>query len=127
MNTLTKTEEKHTHDGSPQKGTTFFTPAANIYETKDGYVLEIEMPGVNKDGLEVSVETNELTLIGRRAESTLTAEPVYRESRDLTFKRAFDLDPSIDTTKISAKIENGLVTLTLPKAESVKPRKIQIS
>jgi HSP20 family protein len=85
------------------------------------------MPGVNKGGLEVTVENNELTLVGRRTENTVTAQPVYRESRDLDYRRVFDLDPSIDTGKISAKIEHGVLTLTLPKAESVKPRKITVT
>ena len=52
---------------------------------------------------------------------------VHRESRRENFRRAFELDPSIDTGKISAKIEQGVVTLTLPKAEQVKPRKIAVS
>jgi HSP20 family molecular chaperone IbpA len=51
----------------------------------------------------------------------------HRESRPENFRRSFELDPSIDAGKISAKIEQGVVTLTLPKAEQVKPRKIAIS
>ena len=52
---------------------------------------------------------------------------LHRESRRDNFRRAFELDPSIDASNISAKIENGVVTLTLPKAEQVKPRKIAVS
>lgn len=125
MSTL-KTEEQ-TPSGTTAQRTGHLTPRANIFETKDGYVLEAEMPGVNKKGLEVTVENNLLTLAGRRSPASTPAEVVYRESRDLDFKRAFDLDPSIDTAKITAKIENGVVTLTLPKAESVKPRKIAVA
>ncbi len=125
MSTL-KTEEKPTA-GDNARRITYLTPPANIFETKDGYVLEAEMPGVNKEGLEVTVENNQLTLVGKRSLAPVPAELVYRESRDLDYKRVFDLDPSIDTGKISAKIENGVVTLALPKAESVKPRKIAIT
>ena len=125
MSTL-KTEEK-TVTGTTAQRTTFLTPPANIFETKDGYVLEAEMPGVNKEGLEVTVENNLLTLIGRRPAMAAPADLVYRESRDLDFKRVFDLDPTIDTGRITAKIENGVVTLALPKAESLKPRKIAIT
>lgn len=126
MSTLTKTEEKAGMETGARK-TTWFNPLANIFETKDGYVLEAEMPGVNKEGLEITVENNELTIIGRRSDTAMSGDVVYRESRDLDYRRVFDLDPSIDSGKISAKMENGVLTLTLPKAESVKPRKIQIT
>jgi HSP20 family protein len=126
MNTLTKTEDKSMTEGVAKK-TAYFTPLANIFESKDGYVLEAEMPGVNKDGLEITVENNELTIIGHRPDATFNADVVYRESRDLDYRRVFDLDPSIDSGKISAKIEHGVLTLTLPKAESVKPRKITVT
>lgn len=126
MNTLTKTEERPVTDGALHKAG-WLTPQANIFETKESYVLEAEMPGVNKDGLELTVENNELTIIGRRTDPALAAEVVYRESREMDFRRVFDLDPSIDTEKITAKIENGVLTLTLPKAESVKPRKIKVT
>ena len=107
--------------------TSYLTPPANIFETKDGYVLEAEMPGVNKAGLEITVENNELTITGRRSNEPVKADLVYRESRELDYRRVFDLDPSIDTGKITAKIDNGVLTLTLPKAESVKPRKISVT
>lgn len=125
MSTL-KTEETPAANGTARR-VSYLTPPANIFETKDGYVLETEMPGVNKEGLEVTVENNELTLTGKRSVAPLPAELIYRESRDLDYRRVFDLDPSIDTGKITAKIESGVVTLTLPKAESVKPRKIAVT
>jgi len=125
MSTLTNTEEKPATQAALRKAS--YTPLANIFETKDGYVLEAEMPGVNKGGLELTVENNELTIVGRRSDPALAADVVYRESRDLDYRRVFDLDPSIDAGKISAKIEHGVLTLTLPKAESVKPRKIAIT
>lgn len=105
----------------------YLTPLANILETKDGYVLEAEMPGVPKDGLELTVENGELVIIGHRAAVQSTGKPVYRESRRLDYRRAFELDPSIDTTKITAKLDQGVLTLHLPKAEAVKPRKIAVS
>ena len=125
MSTLTNTEEKPATQAALRKAS--YTPLANIFETKDGYVLEAEMPGVNKGGLELTVENNELTIVGRRSDPALAADVVYRESRDLDYRRVFDLDPSIDAGKISAKIEHGVLTLTWPKAESVKPRKIAIT
>ena len=82
---------------------------------------------MNKDGLDVSVENNELTIVGRRSLPVVEGTLVHRESRPENFRRTFELDPSIDANKISARVEQGLVTLTLPKAEHVKPRKIIVS
>ena len=102
-------------------------PVASVIEDADGYTLEIEMPGVNKEGLEISVENNELAIVGRRSLPTIEGTLIHRESRPHNFRRTFELDPSIDTGKINAKIDQGVVTLTLPKAEQVKPRKITVS
>lgn len=104
----------------------FAAPDVNIYETDDGYVLQAEMPGVNKEGLEVTLEGNTLTFVGRRGEAVVNGTPLYRESRPLNYRRVFELDPAIDTEKIRAEMNQGLLTLSLPKAERVKPRRIEI-
>jgi len=105
----------------------YFVPKVNIVDTKDSFILEAEMPGVTKEGLEVRLEGNELSIVGRRETGVPGAEPVYRESSPRDFRREFVLDPSIDTAKLSATIEQGVLTLTLPKTEKVKPRKIQVT
>jgi len=97
-----------TSSGAVENGTNrvnYLTPLANIVESKEGYVLEAEMPGVNKDGLEITVENGELTIVGRRAAVETRGRELYRESRATDFRRSFELDPSIDTTKIGAKID----------------------
>ncbi len=123
MNTLTR----ETREADRAQAEQFITPSASVTEIGDGYMLEIEMPGVKKDGLEISFENNELAVIGRRSLPAAEGTPIHHESRPENFRRAFELDPSIDADKIGAKIEQGLVTLTLPKAEHVKPRKITVS
>ena len=105
----------------------FVAPPASVVEDGDGYLLQVEMPGVNKEGLEISSEGNELTIVGRRSAPTIDGTLLHQESRREDFRRAFELDPSIDINKVSAKIEQGLLTLTLPKAEHVKPKKITVS
>ena len=105
----------------------FVAPVSSVIEDGDGYILQVEMPGVNKEGLEISVENNELTILGRRSLPTMDGTLIHRESRPENFRRTFELDPSIDTGKINAKIDQGVVTLRLPKAEQVKPRKITVS
>ena len=105
----------------------FITPPASVGETADGYLLELEMPGVNKEGLEISIENNELSIIGRRSNPAIDGTLVHRESRPHDYRRSFEIDPSIDSGKIAARMSQGVVTLTLPKAEEVKPRKITVS
>ncbi|MBA3830847.1 MAG: Hsp20/alpha crystallin family protein [Chthoniobacterales bacterium] len=104
----------------------FITPIASVKETPDGYTLELEMPGVSKDGLEISVENNELSIIGRRNTSAPERTLVHRESSSHNYRRSFEIDPSIESGKIGARMSQGVVTLTLPKAEEVKPRKITV-
>jgi HSP20 family protein len=123
MNTLTR----ETRESDRSQAEQFITPPSSVTEIADGYTLEIEMPGVKKDGLEISVENNELTIIGRRSVPAVQGTLIHRESRPENFRRVFEIDPSIDADKISAKIDQGLVTFTLPKAEHVKPRKITVS
>jgi len=104
----------------------FIAPEVNIFETKDGYVLQAEMPGVNKDGLEITLEGTEMTILGHRNVAALSGAPLFRESHEADFRRVFELDPAIDGAKISAKMDQGVLTLTLPKSEEVKPRKIAV-
>ena len=105
----------------------YVAPNVNIFETKEGYVLQAEMPGVSKDGLEVTLEGNEITITGRRNPETISGETLFRERNSADYRRVFELDPAIDTAKISAKIEQGILTVTLPRSEEVKPRKITVN
>ena len=125
MNTLVR--ENRSSNGDRQASEQFIAPAATVLENADGYTLEVEMPGVSKENLEMWVEDNELTILGRRSMPSVEGALIHRESRSENFRRSFELDPSIDAGKISAKIEQGVVTLTLPKAEQVKPRKIAVA
>jgi HSP20 family protein len=123
MNTLVR-ENRDTERAQTEQ---FITPSASLMEVSDGYMLEVEMPGVNKEGLEISVENNELTILGRRSLPRVEGTLIHHESRPENFRRTLELDPSIDADKVSAKIEQGIVTLTLPKVEHVRPRKITVS
>lgn len=105
----------------------FVAPAASVLEDGDGYQLQVEMPGVTKEGLEIATEGNELTITGRRSLPTIDGTLIHHESRRENFRRTFEIDPSIDVNKINARIEQGLLTVTLPKAEHVKPRRITVS
>jgi len=125
MNTLVR--ENRSSNGERQAMEQFIAPSATVLENADGYTLEVEMPGVSKENLEMWVENNELTILGRRTIPATEGTLIHRESRPENFRRSFEIDPSIDTGRISATIEQGVVTLILPKAEQVKPRKIAVA
>ncbi|MGH7971293.1 MAG: Hsp20/alpha crystallin family protein [Limisphaerales bacterium] len=111
---------------TPERAQEFVSPEVNICETTDGYVLEAEMPGVNKQGLEITLEGNEITIVGHRQVAALNGEPLFHETRQADFRRVFELDPAIDMSKISARMDQGVLTLTLPKSEKIKPRRITV-
>src|SRR5689334_8348460 len=116
MNTTVGTQEKRpVREQRPEKQEHrgWLQPQVNIVETPEAYLLEAEMPGVGKDGLEVLLEGNELTLIGHRFGNLENAQLVYRESFDRDFRRSFELDPTIDTTRIAARMDSGVLYLEL--------------
>lgn len=105
----------------------FIVPPVNVRETGEAIHLEAEMPGVKKDGLEVTLQGTELTIVGHKSTAEPEGEPHFRESRPFKYRRVFELDPNIDTDKISAEMDQGVLKLTLPKGEKAKPRKIKVS
>lgn len=113
------------HEAPAARRVEFVAPRVNIHQDADGYTLEVEMPGVARSGVEVSFEDGKLVLAGHPSAAE-PGRPVYRERPGASFRRVFDLDPSIDAGKISAKMEQGLLTVRLPKAEAAKPRKISV-
>jgi HSP20 family protein len=121
MNAVAEKQNNNVMTESP-----YVAPEVNIYENPEGYVLQAEMPGVSKEGLEIVLEGNTLVLVGRRQEQVIAGTALYREARAVNFRRVFELDPAIDTNRISAEMRQGLLILTLPKAERAKPRKIEI-
>ena len=127
MNAAVNRETRREAQEPTRAAQVYVTPEVNILETKENYILQAELPGVNKDGLEITLEGNELTLVGRRQRAELKAPALYRESSTADYRRVFELDPAIDAARIDAKIEQGVLTLLLPKSERVKPRKITVN
>ena len=105
-----------------------FLPTTDIYETDQALTVVMEMPGVDKEKVEINVEDGVLTVDGRiNSAKYQDLQPVYTEYNIGNFRRSFDLSNSIDQDKIRADIKDGVLTLTLPKAEQAKPRKITVA
>jgi HSP20 family protein len=106
---------------------TTYIPEVNILEKEEHYTLRAELPGVRKEDLEISLEQNHLMIRGKGCQVAENWKPVYREFQDqYTLERSFEIGKMIDREKIQAKMENGVLTLVLPKTEETRPRKIQI-
>jgi HSP20 family molecular chaperone IbpA len=105
-----------------------YLPNTDIYETKDALMVVMEMPGVDKEHADITVEDNVLSVVGRIDFSKYEKlQPVYTEYNIGHYGRSFSLAPSsIDEHKIIANMKDGVLTLTLPKAERVKPRRVEL-
>lgn len=102
-------------------------PAHEVHRQEGRVMVSIEMPGLTQQDVEIVVENQQLLVSGlRRAEA---ADGIYlvRERRFGRYERVFNLDETIDTDRIDAKMRNGVLTLTLPVKEAAKPRKIAIT
>lgn len=103
-------------------------PATDIYEREDAYVVVADMPGVDQQGLDLSVEERVLTVDGlAEVPGPASATLLHREFGAVRYHRAFRLSDDIDVEKISAAVKNGVLRLTLPKLPQRQPRKIPVT
>ena len=104
-----------------------FVPTADIFETEPALTVVLEMPGVDKSNVDISIEDNILTVHGRLDFAKYEGlQPVYTEYNVGHYRRSFSLSNKIDQGKISAEMTDGVLTLVVPKAEEAKPRRISI-
>jgi HSP20 family protein len=104
-----------------------FSPALNVFEDGDSLVVEAEVPGLKAGDVEVSFDNGELTLKGEKKTVVKENAPVYRRERlSGAFTRSLTVPWEIMVDKISAEMKDGVLTVTLPKAEAAKPRKVAI-
>ena len=103
-------------------------PAVDIYETKDEIVLKAEIPGIEKDKLNVDVKNGTLTIKGERnLEKEVKNEDYYRIERSYgSFTRAFSLPSGVDQSKVKASYKDGILEVKLPKVEEAKPKQIKV-
>ena len=105
-----------------------FVPTADIYEDRDSLKVTLEMPGVEKGNVEVRVAEGVLFVEGRLDLSKYRGlQPLYTEYNIGNYARSFRISNAIDQDKIGAELKDGVLSLTLPKAEKAKPRTIQVS
>jgi HSP20 family molecular chaperone IbpA len=123
FNTLTRTPASTETETLPTR-----RPYFEASETESSYVLTVHLPGVSRDGLEITDENGQLRIFGRRTfQLPKDAVLLHRESADAGFELVLDHDNTVDAEKVEAELKDGLLRLKLAKAESAKPRRIAIS
>jgi HSP20 family molecular chaperone IbpA len=104
-----------------------FLPNADIYETPSDLQVVLEMPGIEKNNVDIRVEDGVLQVQGRLDLSKYSGlQPLYTEYNVGHYARSFQLSSKIDQSKIAAEMKDGVLSLTLPKVEEAKPRTIQV-
>jgi HSP20 family protein len=108
---------------------TGWTPALDLYQNNDNIVAVVELPGMRKEDIEISLHDGTLTIGGeRKPETSATGENATRTERFTgKFRRSVTLPTRVDSNKVNATYKDGILTVTLPKAEEAKPKQIQVN
>lgn len=105
-----------------------WSPALDLYQSNDNVVAIIELPGMRKEDIEISLHDGTLTISGERRRETSDGENTERTERYIgKFRRSITLPARVDANKVSATYQDGILTVTLPKAEEAKPKQIPVS
>ena len=104
-----------------------WTPAIDLYQNNDNLVALVELPGMRKEEIEISLHDGMLTIAGERKVETSQGDVAERSERYVgKFRRSISLPTRVDANKVSATYKDGILTVTLPKAEEAKPKQIQV-
>jgi HSP20 family protein len=107
---------------------TGWSPALDLYETGDHLVALVELPGMRKEDIDISLHDGTLTISGERKRDNNNGETAQRTERYVgTFRRSIALPTRVDANKVSATYQDGILKVALPKAEEAKPKQIQVS
>jgi len=116
-----------TERGASTRGLPNFIPQVDIYEDKKAITLLADMPGIDKDGVQIDLKEDQLTIHGKVVLSETKETFLHKEYAMGNYFRQFTLSDMIDREKITAKMTDGVLTLTLPKAEKAAPKKITVT
>ena len=118
---------EHQLQGESTKDIPLYIPDVDIYESEDALTVVADLPGVGSEGVTIDVKDNQLTIRGSVSLDVNDSERmVFQEYGTGDYYRQFTLGRSIDQSKIEAGMKDGVLTLTLPKADAIKPRKINV-
>ena len=105
-----------------------WTPALDLYQNNDNVVAVVELPGMRKEDIDISLHDGMLTIAGERQSTSSEGENAERTERfSGKFRRSITLPTRVDAGKVSATYKDGILTVTLPKAEEAKPKKVEVN
>ncbi|HEY2103651.1 MAG TPA: Hsp20/alpha crystallin family protein [Chthoniobacterales bacterium] len=105
-----------------------WSPALDLYQTNDNVVARVELPGMRKEDIEISLQEGMLTISGERKSEAPENDKAERSERYVgKFRRSIALPTQVDPNKVTANYRDGILTITLPKAEEAKPKQIQVN
>jgi len=104
----------------------YFQPATDILETAEGVTLKFDMPGVARENVDITIDKDTLTIIGKAAPEQ-EGNAVYRETYVGDYRRQFTLSADVDPDNITAEMNNGVLTVAIGKAERAKPKRVKIA
>lgn len=105
-----------------------WSPALDLYQNADNVVAVVEVPGMRKEDIDISLHDGMLTIAGERQTSSSEGDNAERTERFTgKFRRSITLPTRVEAGKVSASYKDGILTITLPKAEEAKPKKVQVS
>lgn len=126
IETKTAQDTQDRRENTRQQRPTLY-PAYEVWETPSKIHLNVEMPGLHKDDVSITVENNHLTISGSRPDWSVDGTVLVRERRVGDYFRDFTLDRTVDTESIVAKMKDGVLEITLGVAKEAQPRRIQIT
>lgn len=105
-----------------------WSPALDLYQNNDNVIARVELPGMRKEDIEISLQDGMLTISGERTSETGEGDKAERTERYVgKFRRSISLPTQVDSNKVTASYRDGVLTVTLPKAEEAKPKQIQVN
>lgn len=121
-------EKAKRNDAEPTRDAKVFVPVTDIYEKEDAILVRCDMPGVAQDQIDIRLENTELEITGTQAaDKPEGMDLLAGEYETGVFRRTFNIPQLIDRDNIQARLHNGVLDITLPKAAQAKPRKIEIT
>lgn len=128
MNTELQNTKSKTTEATVQKPRSWQRPRYDVNESAEAFSVRVSMPGVNREGVDLSLEDDTLTVVGSRQSSVPeTWRPLRRELPNGDYRLSLRLNVPVNEAEIKAQVQDGILLLSLPKADEVKARKIEVS
>ncbi len=126
MSNDTAISKKQETSSESIRGRWVVAPPVDIFENDDSFLIRTDLPGVRAEDVDIRLEKGELIIRANWSRETVAGESLAREFRDSDYERRFSVPDTIDADAITADLSLGILRVTLPKSEAVKPRRIQV-